>query len=43
MVREARESLAVLVVLGETLLVRENGLMCQPGLRPIDTTNAALK
>lgn len=40
MIREARESL---LVLGEALLGRGNGLMCQPGLRPIDTTNLGLE
>lgn len=40
MIREARETLPVL---GETHLVGENGLMCQPGLTPIATINSELK
>lgn len=40
MIREARESLPVL---GESLLLGESGLMCQPGLTPIGTINPGLK
>lgn len=40
MIRDTRDTLPVL---GETLLVDENGLMCQPGLAPIVTINSELK
>lgn len=30
-------------MLGETLLMGENGLVCQPGLTPIGTINPGLK